>query len=1097
MKGNRTAALAAIFLFTVLLTVKCCPQGWLSYKDQCIYINQSKTSFNNAHLRCLLLHRGYLLSVSSEKMFEFLSIHTYSYRDTKFWVNSNEPATSDHPWVHRIGPLSEDCFMYTGSVIEKDSCLAQHGYICSQNKTIYNPTEKCLEGLTEHSFVGEMSGNCFFRTPVATTREDADAKCTEHGGRFAELSEILSDGVSSFVDHKVMVNDSFRYWTHLTVNGSRVDMPPVDLFANTTILLPPGKGDCVTVSFFVHDAVRAELFQAECNDHAYVICAAPSSTPPTTTFAAPLQQQLLSCPMGQNWKVYPLTNDCFWETSFETSRLSWYDARKYCQAYGGDLASFHNQDEEKIGLSFQYGSLSHPYWIGLYLDKDTETYKWSDGSPLDYTNWAPGHPNHRDKRLRCVAMDADETHWISSLCGIVSWFVCKAPKRANPPTPLFPTREPLVPCDSSSLVPRIFYYQGYCYEVGSNLYSWHRAKEYCENKDSSLVSVHTDDEIGFLLRLLYDNRQTVGNRVWIGLNSLVRGTFRWTDYTPVDFTYWNVEEPNNKENQEKCVNMYIGNGLWNDENCNIHMSYICKYNKDANVTIEIPTTRDPSIGNCKKGWYAHHDRCYLLAGLADKDKVNWTVASQNCQLLGGYLVSIRSAGEQAYLSYLMQSLKDNVWIGLHDTLQSGRYFWVDSSDIRYTNWAPGEPSFFGIQEDCVKMVHNDVFSGVWRDDECNKKLPYICHMDKDPDLPKPEYNRGLDCIHPQGWLKLENMCFKMFAGNPLTWQEAESACQRQGAHLVSLFGTSVQAISTYLGMEVNQTYWIGLKYEKSSEQFRWLNGWPMTISRWGVNEPSGMERGLCYSSSPDGFWKGVPCTEELPFICQITAGNPPVKKSYTGDCPTTSDLWVPTEGSYCHIYENGRADWFSANLRCFRHGSYLISIHSLDELEQVRKTMKPGIQSVLIGLMRTEIGGFSWTDQSPVDFVNWEEGEPQKNDDNCVAMMADSLKWRIVPCLGKTHVLCSTKKVNEVDEVPESSKYSTASTSGLSTGVLAAILTCSILVLVVIILGAVYLRRPLGRSRFRNPFRQHSVSYENALYNVDSASMEFQEDDGR
>ncbi|GBO37463.1 hypothetical protein AVEN_15381-1, partial [Araneus ventricosus] len=128
------------------------------------------------------------------------------------------------------------------------------------------------------------------------------------------------------------------------------------------------------------------------------------------------------------------------ETSFETTRLSWYDAQKYCQAFGGDLASFHSEDEEKIGLSFQYKSLSHPYWIGLHLDPVTETYKWSDGSPLDYENWAPGHPNHRDKRLRCVAMNADEAHWISSLCGIVSWFVCKAPKRPNPPTPVIPTR---------------------------------------------------------------------------------------------------------------------------------------------------------------------------------------------------------------------------------------------------------------------------------------------------------------------------------------------------------------------------------------------------------------------------------------------------------------------------------------------------------------------------------------------------------------------------------------------------------------------------------------------------------------------------------
>ena len=34
------------------------------------------------------------------------------------------------------------------------------------------------------------------------------------------------------------------------------------------------------------------------------------------------------------------------------------------------------------------------YWIGLNSLSGAE--KWSDGSPLDYTNWADGQPKHGD-----------------------------------------------------------------------------------------------------------------------------------------------------------------------------------------------------------------------------------------------------------------------------------------------------------------------------------------------------------------------------------------------------------------------------------------------------------------------------------------------------------------------------------------------------------------------------------------------------------------------------------------------------------------------------------------------------------------------------
>ena len=41
-----------------------------------------------------------------------------------------------------------------------------------------------------------------------------------------------------------------------------------------------------------------------------------------------------------------------------------------------------------------------------------------------------------------------------------------------------------------------------------------------------------------------------------------------------------------------------------------------------------------------------------------------------------------------------------------------------------TNWSPTEPN--EMSKNCLKMALNHVASFWWADEDCNKKLPYIC-----------------------------------------------------------------------------------------------------------------------------------------------------------------------------------------------------------------------------------------------------------------------------------------------------------------------------------------------------------------------------------
>ena len=65
------------------------------------------------------------------------------------------------------------------------------------------------------------------------------------------------------------------------------------------------------------------------------------------------------------------------------------------------------------------------------------------------------------------------------------------------------------------------------------------------------------------------------------------------------------------------------------------------------------------------------------------------------------------------------------WIGLNDLGVESSFKWSDGSPVQYTNYAYREPNDRFKQEDCVEMYRPD---GIWNDDHCSKRNPYICKI---------------------------------------------------------------------------------------------------------------------------------------------------------------------------------------------------------------------------------------------------------------------------------------------------------------------------------------------------------------------------------
>ncbi|XP_060551516.1 perlucin-like protein [Ruditapes philippinarum] len=133
-----------------------------------------------------------------------------------------------------------------------------------------------------------------------------------------------------------------------------------------------------------------------------------------------------------------------------------------------------------------------------------------------------------------------------------------------------------------------------------------------------------------------------------------------------------------------------------------------------------------SFGSCPDGWMRHDSTCYHFS----HDTEAMLVAKLSCQVLGGALLEIETAAENAYIAGYIKDKYSYYYIGLNDIQEEGVWVWVESSSsASYLNWRPNEPNSVGNDENCVVIDKN---SGQWLDVACHNFFHYICEK-KDGD----------------------------------------------------------------------------------------------------------------------------------------------------------------------------------------------------------------------------------------------------------------------------------------------------------------------------------------------------------------------------
>jgi hypothetical protein len=216
------------------------------------------------------------------------------------------------------------------------------------------------------------------------------------------------------------------------------------------------------------------------------------------------------------------------------------------------------------------------------------------------------------------------------------------------------------------------------------------ARSDCESRGAHLVTITSSGENSFVTSLV------PGTHAWIGLSdSDAEGTWTWSTGEALSYSNWNTGEPNDAAPGEDYAEI-TSSGRWNDLPTSWNIPYICEW--------------EPHGGAM---WDGREYR-FFSASQA------WTEADEDCEVIGGHLVSIADASENAFVDSL--SSVSHVWIGLNDVGTEGVWEWTDGETFGYSNWNPGEPNDAAPGEDYVEMTS----SGRWNDLPASWSIPYIC-----------------------------------------------------------------------------------------------------------------------------------------------------------------------------------------------------------------------------------------------------------------------------------------------------------------------------------------------------------------------------------
>ncbi|XP_078393214.1 perlucin-like protein [Cetorhinus maximus] len=123
---------------------------------------------------------------------------------------------------------------------------------------------------------------------------------------------------------------------------------------------------------------------------------------------------------------------------------------------------------------------------------------------------------------------------------------------------------------------------------------------------------------------------------------------------------------------------------------------------------------------------------------------------------------------------------------------------------------------------------------------------------------------------PSGWKVHNHHCYK-FSTHKVNWDSAKRHCESLNSHLI-IINTKQEQDFIKKSIENNPgVSWIGLTDRESEGNWTWVDGTPVSFTRWGQGEPNNAEENENCAIIRRANWNDVRCTDQFRFICEKRA----------------------------------------------------------------------------------------------------------------------------------------------------------------------------------------------------------------------------------
>ncbi|MBC7771511.1 MAG: hypothetical protein H7210_03335 [Pyrinomonadaceae bacterium] len=365
------------------------------------------------------------------------------------------------------------------------------------------------------------------------------------------------------------------------------------------------------------------------------------------------------------------------------------------------------------------------------------------------------------------------------------------------------------------------------------------------------------------------------------------------------------------------------------------------------------------------------DREYYLL-----DATDWFTAEVTARTLGGHLVTITDASEQAWLQSTFGAIGPaNKWLGLSsEAVPNSVYLkWISGHQTTFTNWAAGRPTgsagnYAYIQPD-----------GRWNQNVHNPAGSFGGIVEVVPAKRLPEIVAG-PISNPAN----TRQYYQLAASS---WQDAEELAVQLGGHLVTINTPAEQAwvAGTFASLgPANKWLGYSARMNTGSSAFRWASDQATTYTHWAFSTPVAGFGDFAFMRA-DGKW-----LQSLGDSDMNTGGI-----VETGDRVQIGALARPGDCGHWHS-QLFPSSWTDAEAEAAELGGHLVTVNNQIENTWLVNTFGSLIASrKWIGLHRPMPGSsvFVWASGDSSPYRVWGAGQPLSTLDYAYMWNERSGQW--------------------------------------------------------------------------------------------------------